>query len=296
MDTIKLKELYTNILEENAKSNGFMLAENVTFAASHTSPDRLEFDGKKYPYDDNTNAFAFIGEGSDLIGYCKYASGAHPDIFAAFTVASAVRGIIPFDGMIRLYSYKYNSKTPVKKVFKDMDISVFGLVDDKHLEYFVKKQKFGIMSQMRKATRSGRLWKSVSSETLNSSVNVISFWCDQDKVLEEDLKQLSINFKISKIYWTGIDSTTFNFHDGSEVSGGDIKKLSSKISPSLSHEEIVDILMRAHSALSLTPTEKRVVREFRGEPDAMKILGGYDIPAKYNSYVRTSESFDNIHS
>ena len=146
------------------------------------------------------------------------------------------------------------------------------------------------MSDTRRNTTSGRLWRGIKSKEAGGVVDVIAFWCDSAYVSNDILKSLVENFKLGEVFWCAMDSAKFN-HYGSEQEEGNTKKLKSKIYPEVSHDQIVDILMRAHSDLKLTPWEKKIVWEFRGlDNSTMRgVTGGYPTRAEYNYRSRFSE-------
>lgn len=297
-DELNIRELYNRILEERATSNGIIILENVKIPVIRASPDRLEFDGVSMNFDDNTRPFVFIGEDSNLIGTINNQEGTHPYIFSAFTKLAAALKIIPFPPTMSYMASVYDKTTlkDAKKILKEDGISFYGKMDVKNIEYFAKKQKSGMTTETRRNTRSGRVWFSVPSKSANKNVKVVVFWCRERDLKPNDLKQLSIHFKMDEFYWSATDSSYFNYYGDTyrETSSGEIKELKSRIYPELSHDDIVDILMRAHTGFRMTPFEKKVVWEFRGfDPSEIKhVTGGYPSVAEYEYRKKLSESYE----
>lgn len=295
-DDLKIRELYEQILTEKATANGQVIKENVTIPRKNSSPDMMNFDGVEYDYDENTNCFAFIGEGSDLIGYMQNSSGTHPVIFNTFVDAGAALGLTDFSvGMWHKRDQYKNFKIDnVPKFLKSNGVHYFGDLSEQNIKYFIDKQKTGIGSRTRINTRSGRIWFDVPSDKVGGVADVIVFWCRQKDLKPNDLKALKKNFNLKNFFWCATDSKNFNFYndDFRDSSSGKIKELKSKIYPDLTHDQIVDILMRAHTGYKITPFEKKVVWEFRGfDPSDVKhVTGGYPSKAEYEANTRLSES------
>lgn len=295
-DDLKIRNLYNQIINERANARGVVLLENVNIPVTRTSPDKLEFDGVVKNFDDNTRPFCFIGQDSELIGTINHRKGTHPYIFTAFTKLAAALNIIPFPAtMSYLKSMYSNTKIKdAKKILKDDDVSFLGKLDIKNLEYFAKHQKSGMTTDTRRNTRAGRIWFSVPSKTLKKDVQVVVFWCREKDLKPDDLKNLKKYFKLGDFFWSATDSSRFNHFgdDYRETESGEIKELKSKIYPELSHDDIVDILMRAHTGFKMTPYEKKVVWEFRGfDPSEIKhVTGGYPSVAEYRHREKFSES------
>jgi hypothetical protein len=295
-DDLKIRDLYNQIIQERAAARGVVLFENVNIPVTRTSPDRLEFDGVTKNFDNNTRPFCFIGEDSELIGTINHREGTHPYIFTAFTKLAAALNIIPFPAtMSYLQSMYANTKIKdAKKILKDDGVSFLGKLDPKNLEYFAKEQKAGMATDTRRNTRAGRIWFSVPSKTLKKDVDVIVFWCRERDLKPDDLKNLKKYFNLGDIFWSATDSTKFNHYgdDYRETELGEVKELKSRIHPELSHDDIVDILMRAHTGFKMTPYEKKVVWEFRGvDPSEIKnVTGGYPSVAEYGYRKKLSEN------
>jgi hypothetical protein len=79
-----------------------------------------------------------------------------------------------------------------------------------------------------------------------------------------------------------------------DTANGETKELKSRIYPELSHDDIVDILMRSHTGFKMSPFEQKVVWEFRGvDPQDLKIVtGGYPTRAEYEYRKKISENHE----
>lgn len=276
-DELNIRELYNNILTEWATVNGNIITKNVKIPSNMSNPDKVKFDGASYDYNQGGRPFSFIGEGSDVIAYINDNDGTHIYIFNGLKNASS-------------------NPSNIKSILKDYGVSIHGKLTPSVLDYYSETQKSGILGETRTNTRSGRIWKSLPSKSLGKNFTVIAFWCREKDVRPEDLKNLKKYFKVGDIFWVATDSKNFNFYgdDYQKTESGEIKELKSKIDPKLTHEEIVDILMRAHTGFKMTPFEKKIVWEFRGfDPSEVKtITGGYSTPAEYQYRSRMSESVE----
>jgi hypothetical protein len=294
-DDINIRELYNQILEERAFSNGIVIKENVKIPSKNNSPDKTLFDGVLLEFDNyRARPFAFIGDGSDLIGYGDE-GGTHPYIFNAFIKLAAALEVIPFPAIMSHMKTDYigTKIKDAKRILKSYDVRHWGSLDLNKLKYFGEKQRDGILSNFRKNTRSGRIWFNVKSKTTKGNTTVVAFWCRQKDVRPEDLENIKNCFKVSEIFWVATDSSKFNYYndDFRENETGKVKELKSKVYPDLTHDQIVDILMRAHTGYKITPFEQKVVWEFRGfDPSDLKqVTGGYPTRAEYEYRSRYSE-------
>jgi hypothetical protein len=147
----------------------------------------------------------------------------------------------------------------------------------------------GMSSNVRKSTRAGRIWKH------DENTFIVCFWCEESRIDKNYLDIILKAFKIKSIFWSGINSKYYYEYTKGQtaVAVKSSVQLKSKVSPSLTQRQIIDILVKAHTTPNkLTPIEKKVVDEFRGSQayaDAKSGMGGYDIAAKYHYYSRTSE-------
>lgn len=141
----------------------------------------------------------------------------------------------------------------------------------------------------RKKYRAGRIWKH------DEKTYVVCFWCGEKDIDKKYLDTILAAFKIKSIYWCAIGTKYYYQYTKGQaaVAVKSSVQLKSKVAPSLTQRQIIDILVKAHTTPNkLTAIEKKVVDEFRGSKeyaDAAKGMGGYDIAAKYHYYSRTSE-------
>lgn len=273
-DDLNIRKLYENIIEERASHRGVILMENVNIPANNSSPDQLNFEEQKISYESGY-AFSFIGERKTLL----YTDETHPYIFNALN---------------KIDDYPKEAKSWMKKYYvKSCDTLS---LDD--VKYFFDNQKTQTMGETRIKTFSGRIWKSVKSKLANKEVSVIAFWGNTSDITGDYLKKIKKCFKLGDIFWVAMDSSKFNYYgdDYIESSDGEVKKLKSRIYPELAHEDIVDILMRAHSNYKMSPFEKKIVWEFRGfDPSEIKnITGGYPSKAEYEYRKKLSENVESI--
>lgn len=268
-DELNIRKLYENILEERVKASGHVILENVVIPSKNSNPDHITFDGERFSYEGGY-AFAFIGEG----GLVAYTDRTHIYIFNSL---KAVR----------------SDPKDFKRILKGYDVKINGKLSNEDLEYFFDNQKQESLGKTRIATQSGRIWKSLPSQTAKKDVSVVAFWCKQKDVTDEHIKKIKATFGVKDVYWVASDSKNYNYH-GDTYTTGDVKELRSKIAPELSHEDIVDILMRAHTGHKMTPFEKKIVWEFRGfDPSEVKhVTGGYPSVAEYEYRKKLSESME----
>lgn len=141
-------------------------------------------------------------------------------------------------------------------------------------------------------TKAGRLWKIRNDY-------VIVFWCGEDTITHDYLDLILKSYKIKNIFWAGINSDSYyeygesvKQHSGKGITNTP-RALKSKKYPHLSADEIIAILIKAHtSPTTMTRIEKEIVAEFRNDSSLKwnPHTGGFDIAAKYNYYSRMSES------
>lgn len=271
----------------NDKNKIALLYEEVKkkIETGRTTPDNLKFDGLSIEWSSGFATFTFFGENLDRVAYSQYKT--HPFIFNALKGAK---------NEIEMGS----SISELKRHFSDYDVKLAGKPKDEDVVAFISKGQWDQdMGQTRFNTRSGRIWKDIASKTLNQKCDIIVFWCNEKDITKKELEILQNTFKLKNILYCAIDSHYFN-----EYSGGDVeetkdktetREFKSKLFPQLSHEDIVRILIKAHtSPLELTKAEKKVVDEFRGEFKRMeKEYGGYASKAEFEYRKKLSEKIDN---
>lgn len=271
----------------NDKNKIALLYEEVKkkIETGRTTPDNLKFDGLSIEWSSGFATFTFFGENLDRVAYSQYKT--HPFIFNALKSAK---------NEIEMGS----SISELKRHFSDYDVKLAGKPKDEDVVAFISKGQWDQdMGQTRVNTRSGRIWKDITSKTLNQKCDIIVFWCNEKDITKKELEILQNTFKLKNILYCAIDSHYFN-----EYSGGDVeetkdktetREFKSKLFPQLSHEDIVRILIKAHtSPLELTKMEKKVVDEFRGEFKRMeKEYGGYASKAEFEYRKKLSEKIEN---
>ena len=271
----------------NDKNKIALLYEEVKkkIETGRTTPDNLKFDGLSIEWSSGFATFTFFGENLDRVAYSQYKT--HPFIFNALKGAK---------NEIEMGS----SISELKRHFSDYDVKLAGKPKDEDVVAFISKGQWDQdMGQTRFNTRSGRIWKDIASKTLNKKCDIIVFWCNEKDITKKELEILQNTFKLKNILYCAIDSHYFN-----EYSGGDVeetkdktetREFKSKLFPQLSHEDIVRILIKAHtSPLELTKAEKKVVDEFRGEFKRMeKEYGGYASKAEFEYRKKLSEKIEN---
>jgi hypothetical protein len=271
----------------NDKNKIALLYEEVKkkIETGRTTPDNLKFDGLSIDWSSGFVTFTFFGEKLDKVAYSQHKT--HPFIFNALKGAK---------NEIEMGS----SISELKRHFANYDVKLAGKPKDEDVVAFVSKGQWDQdMGQTRFNTRSGRIWKGVTSKTLNQKCDIIVFWCNEKDVTKNELETLQNTFKLKNILYCAIDSHYFNDYSG----GGDVetpkgestREFKSKLFPQLSHLDIVRILIKGHtSPLELTKLEKKVIDEFRGEFKRMeKEYGGYASKAEFEYRKKLSEEIEN---
>jgi hypothetical protein len=272
--TAKIRKLYQEILARNGR---FLSENNQMIAAEQSSPDGITFGGEYYHWNDPSktpSAFSLIGDPNSPILLTTRST--HLYIFNALRTIKSEFGHISFDEVLRGFG-----------------VSACGELTEENLNYFYANQRDSAMGRTRIATKSGRIFRDIKAAGIDGAVDVVAFWCNQGAITESDLLKIKECFNSERFYWTGINSQNYNYFEGNVVDRGTIKELKSKKYPELSHDDIVDILMRAHSDYKLKPFEKEVVWEFRGiDPSEITppVTGGYDTRAEYEFRSRQSEA------
>jgi hypothetical protein len=269
-DDLNIRQLYQKIIEERAAARGVILMENVKIPSNNSSPDQVKFDGDTYSYESG-EAFSIIGD------TLYHTEGTHPYIFNSLSKIDS------------------NPKD-FKRILKSYYVEICGNFNKSDLDHFFDKQKAQSMGDTRINTQSGRIWKDRPSVSAKKDVSVVVFWCREKDIQPDTLKKIKKCFTKNDIFWAATDSKNFNHFGDSyqDTPSGEIKELKSRIYPELSHEDIVDILMRAHSNFKISPFEKKVVWEFRGiNPEELKVIdGGYPSVAEFRDKQKFSEGVE----
>jgi len=271
----------------NDKNKIALLYEEVKkkIETGRTTPDNLKFDGLSIEWSSGFATFTFFGENLDKVAYSQYKT--HPFIFNALKSA---RNEIEMGSSI----------SGLKRHFSDYDVKLAGKPTDDDVVAFISKGQWDQdMGQTRFNTKSGRIWKDITSKTLNQDFDIIVFWCKEKDVTKNELETLQNTFKLKNILYCAIDSHYFKEYSvGGDVelpTGESTREFKSKLFPQLSHYDIVKILIDGHTnPLKLTKLEKKVVDEFRGEFKRMeKEYGGYASKAEFEYRKKLSEKIEN---
>lgn len=274
----RLIQIAQNILLENEGDS------SVKIPTNKSTPDDLRFDGIWKDWDESNGPFGFIGKGNGILVYDPNGyDGNHPTLFS--NIANIER----------------HHHTDFKGYLKRCRIKFFGNLTMDDILYAYDEQGFEnifySMMKPRISSRAGRLWKKIKSVTLVREIDAMVFWCKESDIKKSDLASLKKNLKLKDFFWAASDSEFFNQYGAKESLGSNTKNLHSKQYPRLSHDEIVNILIKAHTAgTKLSPYEKDVVKEFRGSADVDDIInnmkkktGGFPTMAQRNAAMWTSE-------
>jgi hypothetical protein len=250
----------------------------MTYESINSSPDTVRINGHEIDFNQG-KAFSFLGLDNLL-----WSNSTHNYIINAMKNASS--------GEI--------SKKKTREELKDYDVKLYGPLTDIAVYQWremLNTLDYYSLAKIRQKTTSGRIWKNAKIDNTKNTITLISFWTDQEHITAQHLNLICECFKVTdEVLWEGTDSKEFiSFTPGQkeEVKAGSVRKLSSKIAPQMSHEELLSILMRAHYDANLSPFERRIARELQGlDPTILKAhTGGYPTAAEYNYRSKFSESF-----
>lgn len=251
----------------------------MEYESINSSPDTLRINNKEFDFNVG-KAFTFLDEETLLWTYST-----HNYILNAMKKASA-----------ELISKEYTLKT-----LQEYEVKHFGeITAEKTLGWrkMIHNLDYYSLAKIRQATNSGRIWKNIMlGDDKKDKKTCISFWTDQRNITKNQLDLLVEAFKVeNEILWEGTDSRDFiSFTPGQkeETKPKEVRKLKSAIAPNMSHEELLNILMRAHYDAMMSPFERRIARELQGM-DAATLkthTGGYPTTAEYNYRSKFSEAF-----
>lgn len=193
----------------------------------------------------SATAFAIIN--SSVVGS---SDRTHPFIFNALKAAA-------FGGFM--------GNTPIRTAAKDYDVRFYPRMPNKaDLDWFQKNYN-GEMGKLRRVTQSGRVWKNIVID--GKTVSAISFWAMRKEVAPATVELVSNAFKLGgAILVEYIDSKSPEPFTKAPTT----VPMASKVAPKLTADQIIDILVKAHTnPMDLTPAEKKVVDEFRGNRKMM---------------------------
>ena len=263
-------------------------SSDIKIPSARSNPDMIDFDNNEKEWNQSAGPFCFIGRQNGTLIHDTSRHGNHPDLFA------------------EIAHLEDKPNLNINEYLKGIGVEVFGKLSRDDIEYAFNEQgiinRWHNLNPARLLTRSGRVWKDLDSETLKKQVNVIVFWGKEQDIRKGDLESLKKNLKLKDFFWASSNSQFFNHFgaDDKQLGGKDTKDLHSKLYPNLNHDEIVSILMKAHTAgTKLSNDEQRVVREFRGSVDAddalknmKKKAGGFSTMAQRNAAMWTSEEVE----
>lgn len=250
------------------------------YESINSSPDVLRINNQTISFSAG-KAFSFLGD--DVL---LYTSATHLNIL------NAMKKLVRGDATVK----------SSKSIFKEYGVKYHGNLTDDKINIWkdmLNSLDNYILQDIRKKTFSGRIWSKVSLKGEKGDKTIVSFWCSQSDVNNTRLKLIAESFGSSEILWEGSDSKFFSkYKEGQkeEDSPKEQRLLKSAIAPQLSHDELLNILMRAHYDAQMSPFERRIARELQGnDPSLLKpVTGGYSTAAEYNYRSRFSESYMNL--
>ncbi len=179
------------------------------------------------------------------------------------------------------------------RYFKDYECKLYGKIGVDEVKA-IQTILSGTMGQRRTRTLAGRAWVRVRNKTLGT-FHALSFWATEAELKANRwvFPLLVEHFKLTgaPVYFEGINSKEpliyrDFFDDLTPVEGG----LKSTVDPSLTSEQIIEILVKAHTApYTLTAKEREVVYELRGKPIPKKYRHLFPTDAEFNAVRSTSE-------
>lgn len=272
-------------IAQNILAESTLVESKTDIYCSGVTPDAFRWESREtYQWRDAFAAFAFFGPPPGALVYIKNIDGNNNSPATHWTLFDAISDM----------RKKINDEK-----LKKLKIRVCKKLTLDDIDYAIKTQKIANefdINAPRKHTKAGRLWKNVNSKKLGKKVNIVIFWCKEKDIKSADLATIKKEFDLPDMIWAATDSMRFNLYNKAEtkVVKGDTMELHSKLFPDLTHDEILAILIKAHTKTDkLSPLEDKVVREFRGTADMDRIIkqvtGGYDTPAEFNYRSRMSE-------
>lgn len=225
-----------------------------------------------------------------------------PDDYGAHTFCFPSRSTIAISG--RPHTFIFNAlkqvirsrdSKAVSKIMKDYDCKLYGQLSDQDL-VALEKSLSTTMGQQRLNTHAGRLWLNVQNPHIGR-FHAISTWAKYSQISKNSwiIGNLIDHFKlmakpIRPIYYEGIDFDQPKIYTtGLENQDGTGKR--SSVDPSLTSDQIVDILVAAHTTpWSLTTREREVAFEFKGKPVGKRYQHLFPTDAEFKTKMTTSES------
>lgn len=260
-----------------------------TIPANYSSPSDLNVNFLFFEIKEAAGPFLFIGPGNGTLVYMLNSTNdraVHDAIFIALKAA---------------YNGGDCTVASIKNILKLHDVYALKPLKPDDIKHNLKEINRGFTQQdaARMKTRAGRVWANIPVKDLgNKKFDFVVFWANQKDIKPSDVKAAHDAFKLhNTVLWGCSDSEDFNVYGGSSklAQQSKTKQLYSKLHPNLTHEQILSIIIKSHTAQKLTSVERDVVDEFRGTKDrdtqalVKKLTGGYDTPAARNYYSRMSE-------
>lgn len=155
------------------------------------------------------------------------------------------------------------------------------------------------------AANAGRIFLLPSKEKDASGKSigfVVAFWNSVKSPSKDKLDQIYRHLNNTEFWWGCLGQEDLEKYSA-QTKTTDSKqtvKLASKVNPNLSHEEIVQIIIKSHTApASLTADEKKIVAEFRGQADKIvprsviaAAKAGYNTAAEFNTKRTIGDSVE----
>ena len=173
-----------------------------------------------------------------------------------------------------------------KSIFKDYGVRFLGGPVPPPAQV---QELSGVMGENRIATLSGRVWKDVVSKQVGRFSGV-SFWFDSNTL---DRNPHVVSTVVDLFGLSGLIYVEAIDYQAPEVYQHvpQLLELASQVDPSLDRQQIIDLLIRAHTSPdSLSPRELEVVWELRGKAHQVLSSHGYETDAEWRFRSRFSES------
>ncbi len=209
------------------------------------------------------------------------------------TVATSRR---PHTYLFNALARTINNPRQQQQIFRDYECRLYGRLDPDDLKQVATILADGSMGGRRIKTLAGRAWIRASHPELGK-LHALSFWTSEDTLRKSawvfPLLIDHFNLEGAPVYFEGIDSKQPRIYRGfMNDLENDAGGLHSTVDPSLTTEQIIEILVKAHtsSMSSLTAKEREVVYEFRGKTIPKQYQHLFPTTAEFNALRSTSES------
>lgn len=287
---------YSNIQHDPLVDIALAILEGTdapqTIPANYSTPSDLNVNYSFYEIQEATGPFMYIGPGRGTLIYMLNRTNkraVHDAIFIALKSA---------------YNGGLCDAASIQKVLKFHDVYTLKPLKPDDIKHNLSEINRGFSEQdaARMKTRAGRVWTNIPVKAFrNKKFDFVTFWAKQNDIKMSDVKDVHDAFKLkNSILWVCSDSENFNSYGGGHTTNATpskTKQLQSKLHPNLTHDQILAIIIKSHTAAAqkLTSIERDVVDEFRGTKDrdmqalVKKLTGGWDTIAARNYYSRMSE-------